>query len=103
MSLLKDSNTEWRRDLMRAQHLHSNPYYGSLGCLCTLTNLFVHEPTPPGGSDYRCTKAPRRIGLGVTCATHFGSGCIIVCVSCTSCGYCFAGLPVGVALVQAEQ
>lgn len=47
MSLPKDSNTEWRRDLMRAQHLHSNPYYGSLGCLCTLTNLFVHEPTPP--------------------------------------------------------
>lgn len=47
MSLLKDSNTEWRRDLMRAQHLHPNPYYGSLGCLCTLANLFVHKPTTP--------------------------------------------------------
>lgn len=100
MSLLKDSNVEWRRDWGRAQHLHSNPYYGSLVCL---TNLFAHARPPPGGSDYRCTKAPRRIGLGDTCATRSGSGCIILCVSCTSCGYCFAGLPVGVVLVQAEE
>lgn len=44
MSLLKDSNSEWRRDWGRAQHLHSNPYYGSLVCL---TNLFAHARPPP--------------------------------------------------------
>lgn len=99
MSLLKDSNTEWRRGMMRSQHLHPNPYYGSLGCVLVQLNKPVRPRAhTPGGSDYRCTKAPRRIGLGVTCATHFGSGCIIICVSCTSCGYYFAGLPVGVAL-----
>lgn len=98
MSLLKDSNTEMAAGFDEGP----TPAFESLlwvsWVLVQLDKPVRPRAHTPGGSDYRCTKAPRRIGLGVTCATHFRSDCIIICVSCTSCGYCFAGLPVGVAL-----